>query len=138
LKKIAILLFAFLILLSSGFVQAVVHICPEKGIVLDKAECAMHSEQKPIAECCKKFSGYQKTIQIQKDDCCSDAFLFGVSPKFGSLDFQILQNPLCFYLPKIEIKSAPNFTYTSYTCFHSHSPPDFGIANRSLICIWLI
>lgn len=120
-------------LLSGGVLQFALHVCPEQGVVLDKADCRMHE----VKDCCKK-SGHGKTEITTRDVCCSDAFVFVVSAKFGSVDLQKLQ------LPAITEETVQHpakvygvfTTETKITANFAHAPPGPQILKRN--CTWII
>jgi hypothetical protein len=85
LKKSLSILFAAILLISSGLVQFVVHVCPQDGTMLSSYGCNDHEQIRKSACCDEGLS------EESQDDCCSDKFVFLVSAKFGS--FIYFTNP---------------------------------------------
>lgn len=83
--------FAFIMLLSSGVVQVAMHICPEEGINI-MSDCGMHEQ---LPKCCKQN---QTESEESHQNCCQDAYVFAVTPKFGAVEKCQIQNPAAFIL----------------------------------------
>lgn len=119
-RKISAAVFSILILLSSGLVQFVVHVCPKDGLMLSEAGCSMH-EIKP-SSCCDE--GKPTSVKTIDDECCSDDYLFIVSPKYGSIQHLQSVEPFFFYLTE-STKLLPNqdCPFEATWGIASHSPP---------------
>lgn len=133
-KRFAAISFASLILVSSGLVQTMLHICPQKGIVFTKQACAMHAQQ-PTKECCKK----KHVTMHAKHSCCSEAYFFALSPKFGNIDAFQVDGPYIHYVPTMHLPIANSFDRTqktaAYTCLR---PPPEVSAFLSNVCCWIV
>lgn len=82
---------ASLMLISSGAVQVAMHVCPEEGINI-LSDCGMHDHVASAKKaCCKPVK-----LPDAEANCCQDAFLFAISPKFGAIEKAELAVPVCF------------------------------------------
>ena len=119
-SRISAAIFSFLILLSSGLVQFVVHVCPKDGLMLSEAGCNMHEMQQK--SCCE-----EKGVRVEKTDdgaCCTDDYLFIVSPKYGSIQHLETTAPVFFYLSDCDLViSTHNPSLPAFHSFVFHSPP---------------
>lgn len=77
-RKTIAILFATMILLSSGFAQAVLHVCPQDGVSISEESCNMHE----TSSCCDEKNNH---VAKEQSECCADTYFFAVSPKFGSV-----------------------------------------------------
>jgi hypothetical protein len=85
-KKFASILFAVVILLSSGLAQFMLHICPEDGAMFSADACAEHNVVAPEG-CCSESTSFANAVN---EDCCTDTYVFALSAKFGAVEsFQI-------------------------------------------------
>ena len=60
--------------LSSGPVQAFVHVCSNQGPQWNESSCSTEHHKKP--SCCSKKAS------VQPKSCCESVYLFGISAKF--------------------------------------------------------
>ena len=60
--------------LSSGPVQAVIHVCSNRGPQWSESTCSKEHDGKP--SCCSKKAS------VQPKSCCESVYLFGLSAKF--------------------------------------------------------
>lgn len=130
-------MFATLILLSGGMVQSVLHICPQQGTMLDKDDCGMH-QTAVVKDCCKKPGKHTKQLE-PIEDCCTDAYLFAVSAKYGSIEFKKINIPIfSIAFAMITPEYAPRFN-TIYTPVSDTSPPpDIRQCQGPGLCVWTI
>lgn len=113
----ASILFAGMILLSSGFTQFVVHQCAEDGLMLSAESCTMHEVAK---DCCQRP---QKALS--RPECCSDAYFFAVSPKFGSIATSKIQIPFLLVASGSQLQISSNVQ----NIVHVFRPNDTGPPN---------
>jgi hypothetical protein len=119
-SRVSAAIFSFLILLSSGLVQFVVHVCPKDGLMLSEAGCSMHEVQQN--SCCDERK--VKTVALSSDECCTDDYFFVVSPKYGSIQHLQSIEPIFFYLTENEmLLPVENLAFDSNMGISSHSPP---------------
>lgn len=127
-RTISAAVFSFLILLSSGLVQFVVHVCPKDGLMLSEAGCNMHEKAKK--SCCEKED--QRVEKANNDACCTDDYLFMVSPKYGSIQHIETTAPVFFYLSECEVEIVThNPSLPAFHSFAFHSPP--GNSGRQIL-----
>lgn len=120
----ASILFAAMILLSSGFTQFVVHQCSEDGLMLSSESCSMHEVAK---DCCQKP---QKAMSSK--ECCSDAYFFAVSPKFGSIATGKIQFPHLWVSSGPQLQISSNVQHMVHEFHHWDTGPPHA-ENRKIL-----
>ncbi|MBL7812295.1 MAG: hypothetical protein JNL57_08750 [Bacteroidetes bacterium] len=134
-KRFFSLWFAFLILLSSGVTQGLLHQCPEKGLQLSEASCGMHEKKSGTPDCCRTIT--HKAVDL----CCSDSYFFTLSAKFGSVHKFQLNVPAAFplpgFCPGLEAYREPEPVQMYRNSIAGVSPPGGRLAH-TLFCSFII
>lgn len=128
--------FASLMLLSGGFLQTALHICPEKGILLSEADCPM--EVAAPKACCRNATKSGNHLHQSTRDCCETAYFYGISAKFGSVSVMQVEVPDMLYLPQINLVVDHNATgIMLQDCIQDH-PPDRPVPGLAQLKVWRI
>lgn len=137
-KRISIL-FAALMLLSSGITQLALHVCPSNGVYLF-SDCGMHKREKhtpKLPDCCKK----SKPSPQKTQDCgnCEENFIFAVTPKFGHIGLIETHPPAVLILMHTN-KMVPDWACTLPIVSRDKSwkPPAGEPDIQARDCSWLI
>lgn len=133
-QRIAAIFFAIIMVISSGLVQFVVHVCPEDGASLSAAACESHEINK--LGCCD-----ENISSTNDEQCCTDGYFFGLSAKFGGIDFVQIQKQ--YFVNIIQSESYPDCSQSEYYSRSSsgsnHSPPiHYGRFILDSICCLII
>jgi hypothetical protein len=137
-KRISIL-FAALMLLSSGITQLALHDCPSNGVYLF-SDCGMHNSENQkvkLPDCCKKSESSPQETQ----DCgnCEENFIFALTPKFGNIGLVETHPPAVIILMYTNT-TIPDLRCTSPILAKQNTwiPPAGEPDIRTKDCSWLI
>lgn len=73
-RRVSAWILIAVVALSSGPVQAFVHVCSNQGPQWSESSCSTEHQNKP--SCCSKKAS------VQPKSCCESVYLFGLSAKF--------------------------------------------------------
>lgn len=130
-----------LVLLSSGAAQMAYHVCEEDGTHIWSNDCNESSTELPLKKgnCCQKAA----SPQIEKNTCCTEAYLFALSPlPVSPTQFKLQHSTQWFcaaWSRVFEVSISHNPTSNPLATVGEH-PPDPWI-NKPLsdvICVWTI
>jgi hypothetical protein len=94
-RRISAWILMAVVALSSGPVQAFVHVCSSQGPQWSESSCSTEHHDKP--SCCSKKA------TVQPKSCCESIYLFGLSAKFKDRAPQQEFNTLAeFWLCKVQ------------------------------------
>lgn len=98
------------------------HLCDEDGISMHETDCVSHTQK---SDCC------QAPAPETDDDCCQDLILYGITPKFGSVSVEKLQQQLFFSFYMHHFDMAPAALSSAATRYQYFQP--FSLYNRDIL-----
>lgn len=89
-------------------------------MVLSKEDCHMHTASKNLKACCKPKVA---VLHHEDKDCCTDAFLFAISAKYGAVTTFDVVKPLFIQLPGTINSQSFAIQIPKQDIRNSHDPP---------------
>jgi hypothetical protein len=129
-----------LVLLASGAAQMAYHICDDDGIHILNNGCHEENESQSTPQntsCCGKESNMNSI-----DDCCTDAYLFALSPLPVSFIKFKLGDPDSARIADIQYSQwlTSCFSKPQTTAYPKNTPPLLSCLQylSSVKCVWII
>jgi hypothetical protein len=129
--RVVAVFFSVLLVLSSGAMQLGVHLCSKAG---PSFFSSCETEHHHLPDCCAKKD------KKQTENCCTDAYLFAITPKYGNIEKFKLPFPdfLELWNSYTDLTNT-QFGQISQVFVPEHSPPKpFNCSIQKEYCIWII
>lgn len=121
-RRVSAWVLMLLVALSSGAVQAFVHVCSSQGPQWSESSCSVGHHAQP--SCCSKKAS------VQPKSCCESVYLFGLSAKFKDrIPQQEWPSPTGVLLCKALVSSEINWEMEAKNLARKvpFSPPDVRV-----------